>query len=675
VSQQQPQAQYVPWGPPPRAAATRAAKHTTSRTMPVLLPWLAVPVLFAVGFATNLAWGTPTAAPWAAVALTTSACTLAWVTWHACHARGRWGRWHATATVALAMAWLVVATITGPDRRPMLDLYLWGASTVAATWSIRRAGHGEGGGAGKLGRLAKQWRDDLSHRLGVPGSRLKVTERAADYVSGTVQLVDGQTPDQLVGRRAEIASHLKVPPAGVQFSPDPDDGSQAHFTVTARDLLRTSRPYSGPSRPGRSIAEPVRVATYEDGKPAEICLPRLHLLIGGTTGSGKTSGGIRAIACEVFSRPDVVLWGICTVKGEQTFAGILPGMDWAALDRPEAEAMLDALPGIITARTDHLARRPKPLGKWERGCGIPLLVIIIEEAPQLVAGSEQFVKATQTAGSAGVTLVTCVQSATYSSIPVPARDNHGARWCFGTTDDSAARYVIEDLVDAGADPSRWGIKQPGCAYGTWPGVSEERARRPMRTDDIAIEQVAKLAEQARDRHADPVTAVAAGAAYANRAQGSGQGRCPEPVVPVGASRGEQAMTSRNDRDRDGGGEPSAAEQARRLLAEANITDPEPGLGADPDADIPDSEVPLQFGPEQPVRDVAPSTALATLKAQLNLWRADPDHQEFKASELAGVRKQVGRSRAWVYKMLDRLVEQGELEELESGGYQFPEGRQ
>jgi len=113
---------------------------------------------------------------------------------------------------------------------------------------------------------------------------------------------------------------------------------------------------------------------------------------------------------------------------------------------------------------------------------------------------------------------------------------------------------------------------------------------------------------------------------------------------------------------------STAEQARLLLAEAGITDPEPDLRVDPDDEIQPAPATLEFVAPAG-RQVSPETARATLQAQLDLWRAE--HREtFQPRDFAEIRARVGRSRAWVHQELNRLEREGLIEGLDNGRYRF-----
>ncbi|MBQ1165753.1 conjugal transfer protein TraB, partial [Streptomyces sp. A73] len=73
--------------------------------------------------------------------------------------------------------------------------------------------------------------------------------------------------------------------------------------------------------------------------------------------------------------------------------------------------------------------------------------------------------------------------------------------------------------DAGARPEAWENRKPGYNYLVAPGVDEERYAMKARTfDPPTDEEIAQVLAHAPRPPADPITAAAAGEAYANRAR-------------------------------------------------------------------------------------------------------------------------------------------------------------
>ncbi|MBQ1166847.1 hypothetical protein KBZ21_53530, partial [Streptomyces sp. A73] len=59
----------------------------------------------------------------------------------------------------------------------------------------------------------------------------------------------------------------------------------------------------------------------------------------------------RAIT-EALTRHDVIVWAVDPSKGQQTFAPVLPYLEWVEMTQAGGEEMIDALSQVITARAD-----------------------------------------------------------------------------------------------------------------------------------------------------------------------------------------------------------------------------------------------------------------------------------------------------------------------------------
>jgi hypothetical protein len=639
------------------SAVDRAVAHLISRFMPALTPWAAAGLLWPAAAGTHALWSTPEMAPWAAAGLTLSGCLLTILTWVICHARGPIGRVHSTLTSALAMGWLTVATIAGPATRPTVDLWVWGGGTVALTWSVRRVIRPDGGGLGGDG-IGKRWKEGLAEKLGLGGSRWQTTSSTAHRTEGLLQLEPGKhTPRDVINQVDRLASGFQVRPGGVRATPDPDRGDQVRITVVKKDLLREVIEWSAPSHPGASLWDaPIRVGVYEDGLDAGILiaghqdLPSVHVLYHGMNGAGK-SNGARASLAEVWSRRETLTWGIDVVKAEQTLGPAAEGLDWLATTRGEAEAMLEAIETMTPVRATYLARLPEPLDRWEPGCGLPFLVVLIEEAPALVADSDRFSKLAQTVRSAGICLKVSAQRASYRNMPTEGRAQLSATVCYGVRDSEDAVFALGDLVERGADPSIWKNTRPGCAYLQAPGIADERLVVPLRSPRISIDALREAARMAAGRELDPVSASGIEKTYAKRTRGADLHRT---VVVPGAS-----LSGPGD---------GVEEQEGAVSSTRRIYGPDADLKVDIEDEIPDPADALVF-PALTTAKPTPEQARATLVAQLDLLKAE-GRKDFAPRDLRDVLKAAGRSRAWIHAELNRLIEEGQLTRTDSGYYAF-----
>lgn len=624
---------WTPQGPPPAVTDLVDRRHG--------LPWLTAAAVFGAACAAHLLWRDSGTVVWVAVALTLGTCALTQLAWHHSAKRRLPVRVNIAGNVFAAFGWLTVATITGPWTRPTVDVFLIGGGFLALTWNLRQASSaGEGEDDGDvLGRLFNR----NAGVVGLAGAKARTTELTGVGAKLQVQLPAGEvTQRDVVAKQELIASLLGTAPNGVRITPDAGNSRAVEVAVQAVDVLKDPTPWPGPVSARKSIADaPILTGVYEDGLPVELKLYQpdgmRHLLIQGMNGSGK-SVFARNVLADLFTRSDVVVWAIDVVKGRQTLGWAEPGLDWFATTTTQAAAMFDALLKAIPARGNYLAGLPEPLDNWQPGCGIPALVVLIEEAPTVINNGKRFVDAAQQARSVGIVLLTSVQRASWSSMPTDARAQFANAICFGVQDVDDASFVIEDLVDRGADPSQWKNEKPGYAYLSAGGIAKDRQVMPLRTYAIEREELDAVAGY---RAANPValdedTAAAAGKQYQARRLS---------VVPVPSEQedtiDEDDMTVKRPADH----EPDI---------EASL-DPLPGD---------DVDTVVTFTLPEPKTSTA--DARAHLRRTIAHWAAAG--REFSPSDFYDAAAEVGRGDDWVRKEFAKLQDGGLIRRLDWGVY-------
>jgi hypothetical protein len=661
-------------------------------------PWMLTLGALPVGNELHMHFG---ASPWTSVGMTLADVVLTGVTWEAGSKRSLKTRVHSTVSTALASGWLTAAAITGLTH-PELSLWALGGGTLAASWNIRRvlrnSGRDEDGGDGGLWEKVKL--------AGVKHRNVKVEP---NKVSVKLQLPGGQISAEDVQRnRTRIAGALSVPANGVRLAEDPDHADQMEMTVVPEDTLRKGFEYAGPSAAGTSMVEPLVIGYYEDTLDAMIYAaadPHTgrnlgHYMLMGTTGSGKSEAG-RSILAEIATRRECSVWAIDVVKREQAIGPARGLFDWFATTRTQAEAMLGCLPGVISARTDYLASRG--LDNWVPGCGLNFLVVWIEEAPSIIRDSDAFTDLVATARSAGVWFVISLQRASHTSLPTDARSNIPGSICFGTRDLTDAGFALpEEVIEAGADPSKWGNRRPGYAYAVGPGISESRFATPLRFPRFP----ADLLTQVIDAYAhlrddmDPVTAMAGGAAYRDRTPGivakpaAQQSAAPadaipqpepqdaipagwQPPLPVDqpqpAPAGDTGMRVQPTSKPDVLAEMLAAlpEDIREQLPTLELPNsPEPEEFRRALAALDQELPPIEFeddDEDEPRSKPSREEALAAVKRHLVELAADPDREFVAAPDFAELLTDIDHSRTWMVDTFKYLVRLQVLAETESAG--------
>lgn len=617
-------------------------------------PWLAVAAELPATLAAHHVWGGSAAA---GVGLTLAAGTLTAATWWAGKGTTPDRRLHATLSTGAGSAYLILGTVTDPLSPGNLSLLVLGGVVAAGSWNIRQAlrvnvdgtPNGKGAETGVLVQAVGNAKLALRGKPKVEPNK----------VTAPLQLAPGTTTAKELGNRVtNIAGELSVSPTSVRILEDPDHADRATLVVVPEDMLKKPTPWPGPSALGGSITEPVVPGVYEDGGKAVLWFPwapgrnATHFLVAGMNGSGK-SAGLSVAVTDVLTRHDVIVWAVDPSKGLQTFAPFLPHLDWCEMTMAGGEAMIAALTSVITARANAMGEHgfknwtPEVFDKL----GMPYMVVWIEEAAKFFRDGAEMEGLVMEARSAGISVIISLQRPSASSMPTDVREQLGGVLCFGVKGSTTADMALpDDVRDAGARPEAWQNRRPGYAYLVAPGVDEERYPTPMRTyliDDAQIEAALALVQRPS---ADPVTATAAGEAYANRTRYDRGDAAPVMAPPVETP--EQVRAREEERLTD---------QVRQEIVSTVGGDALDGIeDIDADQPIPRTGGRWEFGNPAPVKDdKSPEQAMADLLTMLEEYREEgKDLLGPKDFGPFGKGERIGRSRKWVSDKLGDLADEG-----------------
>src|SRR5690606_9787665 len=593
---------------------------------------------------------------WVAMAGTLVSVALAALTWIVSHNRGPIGRAHATLTAGGAAMWFTVATITGPAAGVTLALWFFGGGALAVAWNIRAVirqhAPDDERHPDPLGRVFEKAKE----AFGLGGAKVRTTEVSEHAIKGKMQLPAGEkTPADVRKKVDAIEGGLRFPPGSVVLADDEDDASQMHVTVTDPRVMKRPIPWPGPSAPGGSIAEPLRVGLYQDSTPALLTLPGTHLLLMGQTGSGKSIGGAWNGLGEIISRRDTAVFVVDLAKDDQTAGPLRKGLTKFITTKADLVQFIRALNAEIPKRTKWLAARG--LQKWEEGCGLLYWVIWIEEAAKVfdelgTKDEDLLLQAVKEMRSAGGSFAFSLQRADYSQMPTIARGQL-AKWCFGVADsDDASFGLSERQKEAGAAPELWGNHRPGMCYLDAAGVPETHYAMPPRTYPWGT--TAREAHAAMQTHAAQYPAAAKTMDEFTARLANPDGTGPRVIqVPAAAADADQD---------DDAGDAVADYQ--------DGPDPDPDITAGPDDEItePTDEEAARFVVPEPTGEKLPAKAARGLVHDWLRHRAKVGRTTFTAGdpELARVREATGhRSRGWTYKVVRELIDLGVLEEDDS----------
>ncbi|GAA3878259.1 plasmid transfer protein TraB [Saccharothrix violaceirubra] len=649
-------------------AGGRVAKHAASR-----LAVAAAPVAGLAGdFALSCTlWGlaTPESLPWMTLGIGATTAGMVVLVHHLDRRRNMLGRVFALGTPILVGAHQIAAVMAGPVSQPLLGVWGWAGASVTGAWIVRRVLRRTQDAT--EGARRSLW-DEVSTKVGgaLEGSAYTPKEKSEDRLAGPLSLEGGETVDDAQRSLSKLESVLRLPPGGARITPSPDDSSQAELTLVRRDMLRESTPYTEPSALGGTPAQPYRIGVYEDGRPMMLPLHRpgwgeTALLIMGMTGAGKTFGAY-VIFAEEFTRRDTYTIYVDTVKGAQSLGPLAEGIRWVIRTEAEAHALMRALRDkVVPARADYLGRRG--LKNWEPGCGIPRLRVHIEEGSGLFLGDKAFVQSMERIRSVGVEFTLSMQRPSYVSLDVAARAQFGAVLCFGVAEQEDAAFAMPDeVLEAGADPSRWKNERPACCYLVAPGVDRALWTTPGRTLGISDDQLRMLARWARlhGDDLDAMTTAAFGELYTTRVPvesmvGAAPSAPAAPVVPPTPV----PVPVVDDEDDEA--------PVRDLLGDDFEEPWRPGAD-DPDPSVqPGIDDPLPIGGtdgdwERPAGPKATPAEAAALFEQRLLELQAQGVEEIRAGDLVDVARKAVRSPAWVYKSLNGRVDTGQLERTDTG---------
>ncbi|MGW7203914.1 plasmid transfer protein TraB [Streptomyces sp. NPDC054837] len=645
-------------------------EYLLHRLKPHLPPWLTGIGTGLVSWPAHWYWSDNAAAT---AGLTLASVALTGATWASGKSTTAQRRLHSTVTVAVGSGWFTAAAIAGPDAGPLAGLYFIGSPALALSWNIRQIlRRNPDSPAGADGGI---W-----EKVGLAKTLTTKAEAAPNKATIGYQLPRGElTNDDVSKSLPKIASALDVPPNAVRYSPDPDSASRGEITIVPRDLLKNTIPCPGPSHAGGSIASAVHVGIYEDGTIAVLFFPgdpeasrnAMMLLVMGMTGSGKSEGGITALA-EILTRRDVIVWASDPAKAEQTLGPLLPALDWAALDMASTKAMLAALHTVIPARTAWLAKYGYK--QWEPACaevqadgspGMPYLVAWFEEAAKTMRETDEdvFTGIAQEARSAGVSLVVSMQRASHTQVSTDTRASLGSSWCHGVRGERDAEFALDsEVLDAGAAPHVWKDKKPGYSYLVANGTPETLWATPLRDYLTGREYLEWVVVAFADVRAaiDPVTAQAAtkaaGRHYTQRTRHQLPG-----TTDSQPTQEDTAMPTRTHATTD--------EQGLSLAPHDGYDEDEDLDGIDPEQELPHPTTVVHFGerpPAHPKIQLTPKQARQAMEDLLAEFEAEGRTIVSPADFMEHCDRH-GRSRSWVSGQVAQFVISGRLAETEETG--------
>jgi S-DNA-T family DNA segregation ATPase FtsK/SpoIIIE len=335
------------------AAATFVAANTLYRSHHAAWPWLALTTLAIIAALT-----VPPPA-WA---------RKLWVTLdHPAE------RVYAIATATATGGWLTTATAIGPATPPMPAFAIALTITCGIPWWLSRRRRAKV----RVDRMLESW-PEIASNTGLPGSQIMSALVDVWGWRARIRLARGQTITDVIAKVPALESGLGTFRGAVRVYPTPDDlANRCELRVLDIDPHADAIPWPGPST--NTITEPIDLGPFEDAAPCRVLFLRRHVLLGGATGAGKSSG-LNVLMGNVAACRDVVIWAIDLKKGME-LGPWAPCIDRLATTPDEARRLLADAVKVLEARAALLAERGQRV--WQPTPDMPALIIIIDEYAEL----------------------------------------------------------------------------------------------------------------------------------------------------------------------------------------------------------------------------------------------------------------------------------------------------
>jgi len=396
-------------------------------------------------------------------------------------------RLYAALVVAVTGGWLAGATVAGPLRTPFPQALAIASAVLAVPWWAnhrRRA-------RVRVERKLQAW-PVIAESAGLAGSRVMSAIVTAWGWQARFGLARGQTITDVIARLPAIESGLGTIRGAARAYPTPDNlAHRFELRVMEIDPHADAIPWPGPSV--TTITQPVDLGPFEDAQQCRVSLLRLHALLGGMSGSGK-SGGVNVLMGNLTACRDVVIWAIDLKRGMelQPWAACIGRL---ATTPQQARTLLHDAVAVLEARADHLTATGQRA--WVPSARFPALVIVIDEYAELTDVPEATSHADSIArrGRApAVTLIAATQRPTQKAMGQSAvRSQMDIRVCFRVRERKDTDLILgQGMLTAGWHAHR--LDAPGKFLIAAPGHdTPRRARAYLLTDDTVAATAARHA--------------------------------------------------------------------------------------------------------------------------------------------------------------------------------------
>lgn len=393
-------------------------------------------------------------------------------------------RAYAVVVIVMIGGWLSAACHVGATIRPLPTVALFAGVGCAVPWWVHRRRRAKA-------RVARDWADwpDLAEQAGLPGSKvLSIVVGKFGYVV-RLALRKGHTAAQAIAAIAGIESVLGLRVGSVRVELEPKRADRVTVRVIEKDPH--AQPIVLPAHPqvgGASVNKRLSLGLFEDGQPVGVLVKGRHVLIGGTTGAGK-SGLLNVFLADLTECRDVAVWGV-DLKGGMELGPWRSCL--AALATTPARAVQVLRAGVV--ELNHRAELLAASGRrdWQPTSENPALVIVIDEYAELPDEAKELADSIARRGRAVcVTLLVATQRPTQAAMGTATaiRSQMDVRICLRIRE----RRDVDLILGQGALAAGWiahTLDMPGKFLISSP---EHQIPRPARGYLVTDEEVTRRA--------------------------------------------------------------------------------------------------------------------------------------------------------------------------------------
>jgi S-DNA-T family DNA segregation ATPase FtsK/SpoIIIE len=442
--------------------------------------WISVALITA---AVTIILSVPNRIMWATPAGRITAGILARA-WQACGIDRPTERAYAATVMAVAGGWLSAAIAIGPTAKPLPAIAAIATLVLGIPWWAHRRRRARV----RAERSIQTW-PSVADNIGLPGSKIASVVVDAWGWTARVILRKGTTAGLAIEKLSAIESGLGLRPGSARAIPDAHRADR--FVLRVIETDPHAQPIGWPAPSATSITQQVELGLFEDGRPVRVVILRRNVLVGGTTGAGK-SGIINVILAALAACGDVVIWGV-DLKGGMELQPWTRCLGRLATTPAQAIALFQDAIAELDQRAATMAAAGRRL--WEPARDMPALVIVVDEYAELPAEAQEYADSLARRGRAvAVNVLAATQRPTQEAMGNNAvRSQMDVRICLRVRE----RRDVDLILGQGSFSSGWHahlLAQPGTFLISAPEHAvPERARAYLITDGQVTAHAARHA--------------------------------------------------------------------------------------------------------------------------------------------------------------------------------------